>query len=148
MKYRRWNDLFYIISPTGLGPRPTDDFGSGAFHASRGSRLHSGVDYMCVPGQDVKAPISGTITRESRPYGDKYSGCVLKDTDIQMRIWYFKFIDRKLIGTYVKQGDVIGTAQDISNKYNTKEKFMIPHIHVQIDWISPELLREEVKWGY
>jgi hypothetical protein len=41
----------------------------------------------------------------------------------------------------VDQGQVIGTAQDISERYNTDRRKMTPHIHLQIDAIDPEAIR-------
>src|SRR5690606_26576081 len=54
-----------FVNPTGQAPRIHDSYGSGAFGASRdgGSRHHEGVDYTAQAGQDVRAPISGFVTK-------------------------------------------------------------------------------------
>jgi murein DD-endopeptidase MepM/ murein hydrolase activator NlpD len=137
--------MINIISPTGLNPRGTDAFGSGAFRSPRGgSRLHAGVDYICIIGQDVYAPISGKITRLSHPYADdlKYQGIVMNNRYIEIQMFYL-VPNRNLIRNYVQQGQVIGRAQDISKRYNTETRKMVPHIHLQVNWINPEALRQE-----
>lgn len=135
----------YIISPTGMEPRGFDDFGSGAFHASRGNRKHNGVDYACVPGQDIYMPVEGKIERIAYPYASdlKWMGCYLTNRYIGIMMFYIR-PNHKLIGQHIKQGDIIGKAQNIANKYNTKDKTMTPHVHLQIQWVNPELLRYTV----
>lgn len=131
-----------FISPTGRQPRGVDHFGSGAFHAPRGNRLHNGVDYECIPGQIVRAPISGTIVRKAYPYSDDvfYEGCVLENPEIQIKMFYF--VPTCKIGSWVQQGEEIGYAQNISNKYSKGNKYMTPHVHLQIEYISPEMIRD------
>ncbi len=125
-----------MISSTGKGTRGSDKYGSGNYGAGRGSRIHRGADYICVPGQDVVSPISGTVIRVARPYmGDDYSGLLIRSPDIEVKLFYFNPLTR-IVGMNVKAGDKIGVAQDISKKYPG----MIPHIHLQIDSINPELL--------
>jgi hypothetical protein len=48
--------------------------------------------------------------------------------------------DQFLIGSDVNEGDRIGIAQNIATKYGGG---MIPHIHLQVDKVDPELLMEE-----
>lgn len=125
-----------MISPTGKGTRGLDKYGSGAYGAGRGNRIHRGADYICVPGQDVVSPVSGTVIRAARPYrGDDYSGLLIRSPDIEIKLFYLKPLSR-IIGANVKAGEKIGVAQDISKKYPG----MTPHIHLQIDSIDPELL--------
>jgi murein DD-endopeptidase MepM/ murein hydrolase activator NlpD len=126
---------FKMISPTGLGIR-NDSQGHGYYGAPRGARKHAGTDYICSPKQDVVAPIDGVITRIAYPYTDKkYEGVILENDFVRLKIFYFIPIPR-LIGKQVRQGDVIGYAQDIRKKYGDK---MIPHIHLEIDSIDPNL---------
>ncbi len=91
-----------MISPTKSSIRGTDNHGSGKYGASRGNRLHKGIDFICQPGQRIYSPIDGKIARIARPYADtKYSGCVIKSEDIEIKMFYFKPIE-SLIGTMVK----------------------------------------------
>lgn len=125
-----------IISPTELGIRGTDNWGRGAFGAPRGDHVHKGVDFICVPGQSVLAPISGLIQREARPYSKgPYSGCLIASKEISIKMFYFE-LDKSLIGTEVEQGRIIGIAQDIRKKGYPG---MTPHIHLEIDMVDPTL---------
>lgn len=124
-----------MISPTGKGIRVHDARGSGLYGAKRGGRRHGGCDYVCEPGQAVVAPISGIVTRKAKPYAaDKYGGLIIQGEHMTIKMFYLD-PDGYLIGQAVKQGDVIGKAQDISKKY----QFITPHIHLQVESVDPEI---------
>jgi len=129
-------DMMFLKSPTGLGIRGVDNWGNGCFKAPRGDHVHRGVDFICKPGQEVVAPITGVIKREARPYAKGvYSGCLIVSLDMDIKMFYFA-LDKSLIGKQVQKGAVIGYAQDISEKGYPG---MTPHIHLEIDLIDPEL---------
>jgi hypothetical protein len=119
---------FSIISPTGLGIR-NDTGGSGNFRASRGTRIHKGLDFEAIPGQDVVAPCDCTIARRAYPYSDsrEYCGVLLENKWCWIKIFYINPISDFTDRPY-EAGATIGTAQDISERY-TK---VTPHIHLQI----------------
>jgi len=130
-----------MISPTGKGIRQADKWGRGAYGASRdkGNRKHKGTDYVCEPGQNVVAPITGIIRREARPYADpdwlyRYSGLVIENENVSIKMFYLEPM-RHLIDKRVRMGDTIGIAQKISDKYPD----MIDHVHLQIDSVNPEI---------
>jgi len=124
-----------MISPTGKGPRKTDSHGNGSYGSKRGNRLHEGRDYICDPGQSVYSPISGVISRKAKPYaGEEYSGVLIRNDWCAIKMFYLR-PDYNLIGKRVKKGQIIGTAQDISEKYPG----MINHIHLSIVSIDPEI---------
>lgn len=124
-----------MISPTGKGIR-NDSQGGGYYRASRGKRIHQGTDYLCTPGQAIRSPIDGELTRIAYPYKTKnYEGCVIVGNFMTIKMFYFKPF-RDLVGQKVTKGDHIGTAQDISKKYSA---LMSPHIHLQIDLIDPSI---------
>src|SRR5262245_1710115 len=64
------------------GIRGSDNFGNGAYGASRdgGARAHQGVDLVARSGEAVFSPIPGTIIREAQPYPDdnRYRGLSFK----------------------------------------------------------------------
>jgi hypothetical protein len=125
-----------MISPTSLGVRDKDNWGEGRYGVSRGNRMHKGTDYICNPGQDIVTPISGKIIREAKPYaGSHYSGVLIKGEHISIKMFYFTPYDG-FKGRVVKKGEAIGTAQDISEKYDR----MTPHIHLEIITIDPEIV--------
>ena len=127
-----------VSSPTGLGLR-SDTEGFGFFGAPRGRhRKHTGMDYICAPGQDVLCPIiSGKIVRRATPFADsKFSGVVIEGSHITIKMFYCDVWEH-LIGTYANRGDEIAIAQDVSEKYGQE---MQPHIHLAVTAIDPEIL--------
>ena len=125
-----------IQSPTGYGVRGYDAWGGGEYGARRTHGRHKGVDFKCVPGQFVRAPISGEVVRIARPYADwDFSGILIQSAEMELKLFYFRPYDG-LVGAYVEMGDEIGIAQDIRLKYDNR---MTPHVHLQIDSIDPTL---------
>ena len=130
-----------ILNPTGLGVR-NDGQGNGNFGSPRGKRRHDGVDFICIPGERVRWPISGLFTRMSRPYADDphYTGAYVIGQRVSIKLWYFEPYP-ELVGQQVQQGDFAGIAQDVSMKYNDPEQPpMTPHVHLQVVVIDPTLL--------
>lgn len=130
-----------MISPTGNGIRHSDRWGRGDYGASRdhGARIHKGVDFICVPGQNVMAPCAGDVIRIKRPYaspvkGVLFSGLLVRASDYEYTLFYFEPLG-EVIKTRIEEGQIIGLAQDISIKYPG----MIPHIHMQFDSVNPEI---------
>jgi len=98
---------------------------------------------VCEPGQQVVAPIAGTITRKARPYAQgKWSGCVITGPRVTVKMFYFK-LGAGMVGRTVAQGDVIGVAQDIGEKYTG----ITPHVHLQVEAVDPGLLMEHGEEG-
>lgn len=120
-----------MISPTGLGRRE-DSEGSGKLGARRGSRRHRGEDWLCTKGQDVVAPFDFTITRVAYPKTDLImKGIKWECGSSNGRMYYF-VPDKNLIGKKVKEGQVIGKAQSISEYYKLPK--MKDHIHFQVNY--------------
>ena len=136
-----------MLNPTGLLIRKNDDWGSGEWGAPRGSRLHMGADYKCIPGQRIVSPIDGKVIRESKPYAhEPYSGFLIRGRTMEIKIFYID-IRRELIGQWIRAGTVLGIAQDISRKYRKKDDYsmiMTPHIHIQIVSIDPALFIDKL----
>lgn len=127
-----------MISPTGKPVRGTDKWGEGRYGAKRGDHLHKGADFICEPGQDVMAPISGLVEREARPYAEgEYSGLLIREALFAVKMFYFEPI-KEIVGKFVSMGQKIGVAQDVAKKYPG----MTPHIHLEIESIDPTLLLE------
>lgn len=127
-----------MISPTGKDIRISDKHGMGRYGASRGKKRHRGADYICEPGQSVLSPIAGIVRREARPYREgPYGGLVIENQFVAVKMFYLK-PDLSLIGVSVKQGQEIGKAQDLRDKYPG----ITPHIHMEISSIDPEIFTE------
>ena len=124
-----------LISPTGKWNVRSDGAGQGWFGAPRGKRLHNGVDLLCVPGQVILSPISGTIVREAYPYaGDlKWSGCLIRGDQMEVKMFYMRLYHhiRKALPYSIAAGIPIGQAQDVTNRY-PNEKDMKPHVHLEL----------------
>ena len=141
-----------MINPTSYGIRDQDKWGSGAYGASRGKRKHSGVDFICNPGQNIYYPFdSGYMTRIARPYSKgEYLGCEISAIDkgkpYICKLFYFvpnaTFIIEE---TRLYKGATIGTAQDISDKYpgmTCHVHLQVAHMYKQLKWFNPEDILE------
>lgn len=112
------------------GIRGEDAWGAGYFGAPRGKRTHRGVDIVAQKGEDILAPMDGEIVRKARPYDDdeRYSGLLLAGSGrwagMEIKVFY---IEPRPPGP-VRQGDVIGRAQDIAAKYPG----ITPHVHIEV----------------
>ena len=95
-----------MISPTGIDIR-IDTQGSGLYGSNRGIRSHKGVDFECKPGQNIYSPINGKIERIAIPYinNDKYSGVVIKNNKVSIKMFYFNKIEVKSCGVMAMIGN-------------------------------------------
>ena len=119
-----------------LPPRPSDDFGSGEYGASRGrGRTHKGEDYACAPGTLIHTRVAGKVTKIGYPYADdlRYRYVEVTSADgLAHRLFYTAPLSHVTVGTAVSAGDVVGTAQDIASRYTTSTRHMNNHIHYEI----------------
>jgi murein DD-endopeptidase MepM/ murein hydrolase activator NlpD len=129
-----------MISPTGQPVRIQDNHGRGNYGARRdgGSRIHRGADFIATPGQAVVSPLAdrAKVVRVAKPYADdlRWSGVMLRAAHLEIKMFYLTPMP-DIVGNWVRQGDVVGYAQDISAKYDG----MTPHIHLEICSINPVL---------
>lgn len=132
-----------LLNPTG-GTIRNDNKGAGFFRAQRRRKdssiyLHRGVDFLLPlgPGQDIVSPISYNKARRVQVYRDtsEYTGWEMQNDEICIKLFYM-IPNYILIDQFARQGEVIGTAQDISVRYPG----MLPHVHMEIVWCSPLLL--------
>lgn len=121
-----------------------DSAGDGRYGAKRGSRAHTGVDYVCTPGEPVLSPVAGTITKRGFAYGDDLKWRIV---DIRANDGFLHrlfYVDPLLdVGTQVTMFQAVGVAQDISKRYPNRE--MLPHVHYEIknedgEHVNPETL--------
>lgn len=115
-----------------LPHRAFDDYGSGEYHASRGNRLHNGIDYQCSPGTEIVAPVTGRVTKIGYPYRNDTATRYVQITDAKgehHRVFYVE--PRCKAGDAVTFGvSVIGVAQDIAAKYTNGH--MNNHVHYEV----------------
>lgn len=125
--------------------RGLDDWGSGAFGASRGSKVHRGRDYLRQPGEAVRAPMEGRVVRIGYPYPNNMHFKLIEvlSGSILWRIFYVKPCVVK--GEFVTEGKILGHAQDISGKYVRSTRGpMGNHIHVECI-VDPEAFFDSLK---
>ncbi len=113
--------------------RGADAYGSGAFGAARdgGRRRHRGVDIVAAPGELVRAPIAGSVTRLGAAYGGRdgltYVEIVNPTSRYRARLFYVGSVVE--VGRDLSAGDVVGRAQDLSGRYPGG---MTNHVHVEL----------------
>jgi murein DD-endopeptidase MepM/ murein hydrolase activator NlpD len=110
-------------------PRGADSYGAGHFHASRGSRVHQGVDLLAAASSGVHALLGGTVTKLGYTYADDLSYRYVEVTDIagyRLRYYYVKPSVQK--GDKIEPDGIIGYVQDLSRRY----KEIPNHIHFEI----------------
>lgn len=121
--------------------RVEDLHGKGHFNAPRGDHKHQGIDIITVTNEPVFSPIDGVVTRYPFPYPTdlSFKGIEIKNDTFSVKIFYLKPAVKQ--GKNVKQGDIIGYAQNLTKKY----KGITNHIHVEVrnkvgSIINPETL--------
>jgi len=112
--------------------RGTDEAGSGEFGASRdgGKRTHKGLDIACVPHLPVIGGVAGRISKLGYPYGDDLTWRYVEITNknLRHRFFYVEPADWIKVDKWVRDRDIIGMAQDISDRYSAST----PHIHYEV----------------
>ncbi len=123
-----------LAQPVDHAMRGVDAYGSGAFGASRdgGSRAHRGIDLIATPGEPVRAPIAGVVTRIGAAYagqdGLTFVEIVNPVTHYTARLLYVG--PTVEAGRAVAAGDVVGAAQDLAKRY---PHGITNHVHVEFD---------------
>lgn len=121
-----------FANPTGAAPRGHDAFGDGYFGARRdgGSRDHEGVDYAAVTGQEVRAPMSGYVTKIGYAYaGDtelKFVEITNPALDYAARAFYVE--PGVEVGQTVRLGQPIGKVESLQSHYPG----ITNHVHLEI----------------
>lgn len=133
-------------TPTGayveLSPRGRDGYGSGAFLASRGSRLHNGFDLAAPVGTGILSPVAGTVTKIGYPYADDLSYRYVQILDGRGRRHRVFYVDPLvLVDDTIEVDDLLGTAQDLTTRYN--QFLMTNHVHYEVKTPTGEFLNPE-----
>jgi len=112
--------------------RKTDDFGSGFYGASRGSRTHKGQDFLTSDFENVYSPIDGQVTKLGYPYADdlNYRYIQIENKKYKVRLFYVRPCVE--LGVNLTAGDNIGFTQDIAKRYNTDTEKMGNHVHIEV----------------
>ncbi len=117
--------------------RGCDPKGCGTFGAIRDGHVHQGIDIIAETGEDIISPIDGVITRFPFPYGDdlRYTGIEIKNEKYKVTLFYvtpFVAANKR-----VKQGEKIGTAQNLHIKYGSQ---ITNHVHIEVRLLNGTLI--------
>lgn len=112
--------------------RTHDNWGSGAYGAGRGGRVHKGVDMVCQKGDMVRTMRDGVVTKIGYPYkpSDPKKG-YFRYVEVAVgneRHRYFYVAPLVAVGERVERHQIIGRAQGIADHYPG----MTEHVHVEI----------------
>ena len=114
--------MLQFIAPV----RADDGYGSGVFGASRGGRLHEGVDYACYPGSQLLSPVAGRVSKLGYTYASDLSFRYVEITDGNLSRHRFMYVEPMVEhGALVVVGGVLGTAQAIADKHNLIKKLTL-----------------------
>lgn len=110
-----------------------DALGLGHFGAPRGDHTHQGLDLVARPGEPVRSPISGKFVRLGFAYPgeSRFRLLVLEGEGYLVKLFYVDPLDF-FPGEPIARGQVVGYAQDISQRYGPQ---MTPHVHIEVDRI-------------
>ena len=120
-----------FMNPTGKGVRSHDAFGEGEFGASRdgGGRRHEGVDYIARAGQQVKAPMSGYVTKIGYAYaGDRHRFVEISNPALKFEARVFYVDPSVKVGQAVHIGDSIGSMDSLQSRYAG----ITDHVHLEM----------------
>jgi len=114
--------------------RGCDKWGCGHFGASRGGRLHDGVDVACYKGSTIRCVVGGKVTRIGFPYSqdneERKHYRLVEIKDDKGKIWRYLYMDPLVeAGQSVFTGQPIGVSQGINEVYPG----MIDHVHIDCE---------------
>jgi len=127
-----------LLSPTERIDIRSDPWGDGHFGAPRGDHTHKGIDLRVYHREALVAPLICRVKRIAWPYRyqGKYMGIVLRSANearnAEIKIFYMVPDETKLwtkSHQVLLQGELIGMAQNISEKYDYR---MLSHIHLEL----------------
>jgi len=117
----------------------SDSEGDGNFAARRGSRIHFGIDYLFVVGEEVPSPVAGRVHRIGYCYDDDHGYRLIEilthNRKAIVRLLYVAPAVRA--GDFVTEGDIVGQAQDIAARYDSSMK---NHVHCEV-FVDPAILK-------
>ncbi len=109
--------------------RGEDEWGNGAYGASRGGRTHKGIDIAAYPGTLIQAIVPGEVTKLGYVYDHDLSFRYVQISLAGVDYRYFYVRPNVSPGQWVWSGQSIGRVQDIASKYTSKPTPMINHMH-------------------
>lgn len=110
--------------------RGLDPTGHGYYGAKRGTRKHKGLDILAAPGEDVKTPIDGFVTKIGQVYTHtkEFKYIDITNDVYRARLMYAAPLNIKINDRF-KAGDVVGIIQNVSKYWGNGMK---NHLHLEL----------------
>ena len=113
-----------------LKDRLCDNMGCGHYGASRGARLHRGIDRVAGPEWMIKSHICGKVTKLGYPYAAELSFRYVEVTDHEAFEHRFFYLQPLVgMGAHVEPGDILGMCQDVAFYHGGGMK---NHVHYEV----------------
>lgn len=116
--------------------RDRDEWGGGGFGDGRGTRDHSGIDYLMPAGSGLRSTVTGIVTKCGIVYSDDLSFRYVEVTDAQgNHIRHHYVFPDVQVGQAVKREQLLGTTQDLQHRYPADKKHKEPmpnHLHLEV----------------
>lgn len=116
-----------------LPTRGNDEFGSGAYKASRGKRKHEGIDFSCPPDTGIYSDVEGIVTKVGYPYGDDLSFRYVRvktNKGYEVDYFYVQPTEKAHVGRLITKNDIIGISQSLQKRYPG----ITDHVHFQVKY--------------
>lgn len=108
--------------------RGIDAKGGGHYGASRGGRIHRGVDLTCESKTPVGSPVRGKVTKLGWPYAGNFNIRYVEITSEAYRYRVFYVSPTVAVGDTVELGDIIGASQSLKHLHPG----ITDHVHLEI----------------
>ncbi|KAM3866913.1 leukocyte cell-derived chemotaxin-2-like [Diretmus argenteus] len=110
--------------------RTSDRWGQGQYGASRGNRLHKGLDIKCSDGATVLAPFDVTLNGKVIVYNDPKKAAINHGINLRGEGLCFKlfYVKPDQTSGVVRKGQRIGTMLPMQSVYPG----ITSHVHVQM----------------
>lgn len=110
--------------------RGRDNYGSGAYGASRGDRTHQGIDFVAAPGMIALSTCDGIVSKLGYPYANHLEYRYVQITTSNNKDHRYFYVEPTVkVGESIKKGDPIGIVQDLSIIYPNG---MTNHVHFEV----------------
>lgn len=110
--------------------RGRDPKGHGDYGMPRGAKRHRGWDIVGKPGDIVKSPISGIITKYGYMYGfaPQFRYVEISGTTYVFRLGYSELMPDLEVGHHILESDCVSVLQDIAGYWKGDMK---NHLHIE-----------------
>ena len=126
-----------------------DSKGQGAFGASRGTRLHNGIDIATRIGQSIYSPITGIVKNTKATTSSKLTGFRIEGkmdnesgidyTGYRAYLFYNKRIASVSTNEEVKAGTVIAKQLDLTETSGDYPSKVTDHVHFRLQYNGQEV---------